>query len=158
MATETQAVQPPIASPIEPAAGTTYQVASQWQLMWWKFTRHRLAVVAGCVVLAIYAVSLFAEILAPTDPNATTARYTYAPPQAISLLHRSETGELRLLPHVNGFKVQTDPRSFRRSYTTDPATIIRIGLFVKGAPYKMWGLIPWDRHLIGPLNPRDPFY
>ena len=33
-----------------------------------------------------------------------------------------------------------------------------IGFFVKGAPYKMWGLFPMDRHLIGPLKPTDPMY
>jgi len=32
-----------------------YYMASQWRIMWWKFRRHRLAVIAGAVLLVMYA-------------------------------------------------------------------------------------------------------
>ena len=28
-----------------------FYMASQWQLMWWKFARHRLALISGAVLL-----------------------------------------------------------------------------------------------------------
>ncbi|PYO52546.1 MAG: peptide ABC transporter permease, partial [Candidatus Rokuibacteriota bacterium] len=31
-------------------------VASQWQLMWWRFRKHRLAVASGIVVLGFYGI------------------------------------------------------------------------------------------------------
>jgi peptide/nickel transport system permease protein len=54
--------------------------------------------------------------------------------------------------------MQLDQNSLRRTFAPDPNTIIPVGLFVKGAPYLLWGVIPWDRHLIGPVKKSDPFY
>ena len=44
-------------------------VASQWQLMWWRFTSHKVAMVSGIIVILIYTVALFAEFLAPYSPD-----------------------------------------------------------------------------------------
>ena len=43
----------------------SYFVASQWRMMWWKFRRHRLAVVAGPALALIYLLALFADFVAP---------------------------------------------------------------------------------------------
>jgi peptide/nickel transport system permease protein len=129
------------------------EVAGQWRLMWWKFTRHRAAVVAGVIVLFIYFVGLFCEFLAPQDPNANNARYKFVPPQVIQLFDNGQFS-----PHVFGFTSKVDEVSYRRSYVADETHAIPIGFFVKGDTYKMWGLFTWDRHLIGPLQPRQPFY
>ena len=40
-------------------------MASQWQLMWWKLKRHRLAIIFGVVLLAMYGSTLISEVLAP---------------------------------------------------------------------------------------------
>ena len=42
-----------------------YYMASQWRIMWWKFRRHRLAVIAGAVLLVMYFSILISEFLAP---------------------------------------------------------------------------------------------
>jgi peptide/nickel transport system permease protein len=131
------------------------EVAGQWQLMWWKFTRHKVAVLAGIVILLLYFVGAFAEVLAPSDPNKNSAAYKYLPPQTI---HLFAEGSWTFAPHVNGFSFETDPRSFKRTYVEDPKKPVPIGFFVQGTPYKMWGLFKWDRHLIGPLKKSDPFY
>jgi peptide/nickel transport system permease protein len=130
-----------------------YQRAGQWRLAWWKFKRHRLAVAGGVVVLFVYFVAAFAEFLAPQSPGAYTARYTYAPPQRLHLW--DETG---FNLHVNGYKVAVNKQSFAREFVVDPQQKIPVGLFVRGAPYQLWGLIPSDIHLIGPLDPRQPMY
>jgi peptide/nickel transport system permease protein len=137
------------------ARGNAVDVAGQWRLMWWKFTRHKVAVAAGIIILLLYVVAAFAEFLAPLDPNKNSAAFKYVPPQAI---HLFKEGTLDFAPHVNGFKFQTDPRSFRRTYTEDPAKVVPIGLFVHGDKYRFWGLFPTDIHLIGPLKKTDPFY
>lgn len=134
---------------------SAYDVASQWQLMWWKFTRHHVAVVAGIIILFLYFIALFCEILAPADPNKNSAAYKYMPPQSIHLFAHDGWS---FSPHVHGFSSKVDPRSFRRTYEEDPKKIVPIGFFVRGDRYSIWGLFSWDRHLIGPVNPRDPFF
>ena len=45
----------------EDAERVKVEVASQWQLMWWKFRRHRMAMLGGIVVLMYYLVAPFAR-------------------------------------------------------------------------------------------------
>jgi peptide/nickel transport system permease protein len=127
--------------------------AGAWTLAWWKFRRHKLAVTGGIVVLLIYLVAAFAEFLAPQGPGDYSARYTYAPPQRLHVTFEGGPGL-----HVNGYKVSVNPESFAREFVIDPESRIPVGFFVKGTPYRMWGLIPWDRHLIGPIEPGQPMF
>ena len=131
-------------------------VASQWQLMWWRFSAHRVALFSGIVVILIYMVALFAEFLAPTTPDMVDARLLYAPPQALYLFDSSQGG--RFFPHVYGFKSVIDPAAGRRTFSVDLSQKIPVGLFVKGDEYKLFGLIPGDVHLIGPVDPEQSMY
>src|SRR5262249_60107241 len=131
--------------------GAKFDRAGQWQLAWWKFRRHKLAVIGGLVVLLVYLVAIFAEFLAPYDPGAYSARYTYAPPQQLHFWDDSGFGLF-----VHGYKMQVNKESFAREFVIDPEAKIPVGLFVKGSPYQLWGLIPAEIHLIGPLNPKQP--
>ena len=54
--------------------------ASQWQIMWWKFRRHRIAVAAAIVLAAFYASILVSELLAPYNLHTRDTRHIYAPP------------------------------------------------------------------------------
>ncbi|MBN9335551.1 ABC transporter permease [Devosia sp.] len=131
--------------------------ASQWALIWHKFSRHRLAMVALVVVVLIYLVAAFAEFLAPYDPGKFDPRYTFAPPQQIHLFLTDEDGT-RFAPHVLGYKSQVDPKSFRRLFQPDPDKVIPIGFFVEGQPYKFWGIWEANRHFLGPTDKADPFF
>lgn len=131
--------------------------ASQWALIWHKFSRHRLAMVALVVVVLIYLVAAFAEFLAPYDPGKFDPRYTFAPPQQIHLFLTDENGT-RFAPHVLGYKSQVDAKSFRRLFQPDPEKVIPIGFFVEGQPYKFWGLWEANRHFLGPIDKADPFF
>jgi peptide/nickel transport system permease protein len=129
------------------------EVASQWQLMWWKFRKHKLAMFGGAVVLLFYLVALFCEFFAPTLTTWYSRDYVNAPPQRVRLFLDG-----RWLPHVNGYTFTRDPRSFKKTWSIDESVVIPVGLFVRGQPYKMWGFIPGDVHLVGPQNSEDPFY
>jgi peptide/nickel transport system permease protein len=133
------------------------ELAGQWRLMWWKFRKHKLALIGGIVTLVIYFVALFAEFLAPFPTGAYRATHTYAPPQPVHLVERTEDG-LRFRPHVNGYRMEIDAIALRRTFVVDPSVTYPIGLLTKGQPYKLWGLIPMNRHLIGPVNEGDPMY
>ncbi|WP_421726044.1 ABC transporter permease [Bauldia sp.] len=132
-------------------------VAGQWTLMWRRFRRHRLGMIGGVITVLIYLVALFVEFLAPYTPEDYSPSHTYAPPQAIHWFLRTDEG-LTFRPHVIGTKSEIDYNSGRRTFVEDPEDIIPIGLFVRGAEYRLFGLIPADRHLFGPVNHGDRVY
>jgi peptide/nickel transport system permease protein len=128
--------------------------AAPWRLIVRAFFRHRLAVV-GLVVLAfIYFVALFAEFLSPSDPTAFNADYAYAPPQAVHLGEREGGWGL----YVHAYDIKVDPDTYEFQHVTNADVKIPLGFFVKGFEYHMFGLIPWDRHLFGPINSGEPVY
>jgi len=133
-------------------------VAGPWRLIWHKFARNRLAVASGLVILFLYLVALFAEFLAPTLPSTANTRLANAPPQQIRLFVTDADGARRFLPHVTGYTMTVDQASLRRTYVVDPEKVVPIGFFVKGAPYTMWGLIPMERRLVGPLAATDTMF
>lgn len=120
--------------------------ASQWLLMWWKFRKHRVAVVAGVVVLALYMMAIFCEFLAPGTPNARNISMLNAPPQR---LHFKGPDGWHIRPFVYGLKSARDPQSLRIHYAEDTNAIHPIRLFVRGEPYRFWGLFPTNVHLLG---------
>jgi peptide/nickel transport system permease protein len=119
-------------------------VATQWQLMWWRFRRHRLALLGTVVVGLAYAVVVLAEFLAYASPTASEAQRALLPPQSIHWVH-----EGRLAPHVYGLTGRRDPATFRRVYTPDPDKKIWLRFFAPGFDYHLLGLIPTNRHLLG---------
>jgi peptide/nickel transport system permease protein len=128
-------------------------VASQWQLMWWKFKRHKMAMVGGVVVIAYYLVALFANFFAPVHFQTYRAEYVYAPPQRIRLFLDG-----KFTPYVLGYTFERDPVSFKKTWAIDESVVIPVGFLQHGEAYKLWGIIPGDLHLIGPKNADDPFY
>jgi peptide/nickel transport system permease protein len=144
---------PPLAEPVGPAgtpAGTAaaeerISVASQWQLMWWRFRKHRLALAGGAVVALFYLAVLGADFLAYADPNASEAQRGYISPQPVHVLR---DGRL-VAPYVYGLTGKRDQTTFQRVYTVDPSRVIPLTLFARGYPYKLLGLLSTDRHLLG---------
>ena len=153
-------VLPPTAAVAEPRV----VVASQWQLMWWKFRKHRVAMLSLGIIGAMYFVSLFAGFFAPQATASYHRSYTQAPPQVIQWLDNGT-----LAPFVYGYKQVTDPKTYKRTYTIDEETKIRLGFFVKGDSYLV-GLhgipipgisslsVTWDVHFFGALEAGEPFY
>ena len=124
-------------------------VAGQWRLFWLKFKKHKIALVSLFVILFMYFVAAFADFIAPFDPNANNARYTYAPPQGISLFIDGS-----FAPHVNGLKMTLNTESMRREFAEDPAKQLRVGLFVPAKPYHLLGFIPMQTKLFGLVEPK----
>jgi len=119
-------------------------VASQWQLMWWRFRKHKLAVASGVVVLGFYLVVLGADFLAYADPDVSEAQRSLMPPQRVYWFDGWQFG-----PYVHGFKGARDPQTFKRVYVADPSVKVPIRFFAEGFEYRFLGLIPATRHLIG---------
>lgn len=126
------------------AAEERISVATQWQLMWWRFRKHRLAMIAGVLIVCYYLVVIFADFLAYANPDASEAQRSLLSPQGI---HFFDEG--RFYPHVYALKGMRDPITFKRVYTPDPNEKIPVTFFARGFEYKLFGLIPTDLHLIG---------
>jgi peptide/nickel transport system permease protein len=131
-------------APGVPEAGERFYVASQWQLMWWRFRRHHLAVVAGIVIVLYYLVAIGAAFLATTDPELSDARRSLMPPQRLYWFD-----DWRLRPHVYAVEGKRDLKTFKRVYQTNPAKKIPVQFFARGFEYKFLGFIPTNVHLLG---------
>ena len=157
--TDVKTLSPEVVSPraAEAEIESSVSVASQWQLMWWKFRKHRMAMAGGTVTLIIYAIAIFVEFLSPSSPGVIRADYTWAPPQKLHFLRQTEDG-MRWDPYVNGYKVEIDQEALKRTFVIDEEQIVDAGFFVKGEPYKMWGLWEMDLHLVGSTDQDLPIY
>ena len=127
---------------------STDAVYGHWRLFWLRFRRHRLAMASLVVVTLLYVVAALAPLVAPFDPNATSATHTYAPPQDVDLFH-----EGRFAPHVDGLTMTLNRDSMRREFTIAPDDPVFIGLLVPSEPYTLLGFIPMNLKLFGPLDP-----
>jgi peptide/nickel transport system permease protein len=119
-------------------------VAGQWQLMWRRFLKHRLAIIGGITIACFYLVVLAPEFFAYADPNTGGADRSLVGPQPI---HFFDNG--RFWPHVNRLIRKRDPQTFELVYTPDPTQKVPVIFFGEGYSYKLWGLIPMNRHLVG---------
>jgi peptide/nickel transport system permease protein len=119
-------------------------VASQWQLMWWRFKKHHLAMVGLTVLALFYLVALFPEFFATTSYKGSEAKRSLIPPQPIRWF---DDGKFR--PHVYAVAGHRDPMTFKMVWESDPNTKIPIRFFAEGFEYKLLEFIPVNRHLIG---------
>ena len=120
-------------------------VATQLQLTWWRFRKHKLAVVSLIIVVLFYLVAVFADFLAYAAPEASDARRGYIPPQSIHWF--DSDGSLR--PYVHGLLGVRDPRTFKLVYRVDETRKVYLQFFAEGYPYHLFGLFPTNRHLLG---------
>src|SRR5215217_1433264 len=128
-------------------------VASQWKLVWWRFRKHRLAVVGTVIVLIIYMIALFAEFFAPFTPGAFDADYTYAPPQRLHFFDDDGFGL-----YVYGYRSNLNEETLVRTFVVDENNKIPVRLFARGNEYRLWGLFESDLHLLGPVEKSAPMY
>jgi len=121
-------------------------VASQWQLMWWKFRRHKMALIGGVILIVLYLIAAFCEFVAPYNPEDYFIRYKMAPPSPVRIFDIEGTLHAPFVYQRNRTK---DPETLRDIYTEDPSIRHPIHFFVKGSPYKFWGIWETDVHLFG---------
>ncbi len=125
-----------------------YYLASQWKMMWWRFKKHKLAVVAGVVLLLSYSTIFLTEILAPYNLHSRNSDFIYAPPQSLHLFHKGEF----VGPFVYGLKYHLNMDTLKREYTDDTSKVEKIRFFCSGDTYRFWGLVDSDFHLLCPAK------
>jgi peptide/nickel transport system permease protein len=121
-----------------------YYMASQWRMMWWRFKRHRLAVVSGIILIAMYASILISEVLAPYGLQSRHTDHIYSPPQTLHLFHEGKF----IGPFVYGQNYRLNMENLRREYTDNRDVVNRVRFFCSdGDEYEFWGLFQARFHL-----------
>lgn len=138
----------------EISAEEEFYVASQWQLMWRKFKKHKLAIDACIVLVILYLIAIFAGFFAPYDMLKRTL-YRDCPPQRIHFF--DEEGRFHLLPFVYKMERELDPVTWRPSFTEDKTKKYPIYFLIHGSKYKLWKLFETDIHLFGTKESEGPF-
>jgi len=121
-----------------------YYMAGQWKLMWWRFRRHRPAVVSAIFLGLIYFSTVISELIAPYDLHTRHSAYIFAPPQQVHFMHEGKF----LGPFVYALKTTRDMETLQRVYTPDAAKPQPLRFFCLGDAYEFWGLIEGRFHFV----------
>jgi len=127
-------------------AGEKVYVAPPWKLMWWRFRKHKMAMVSSAVLIVFYFVAIFCEFVAPYDPDGALIQFKQAPPTEIHL--RDTEGQFHF-PFVYQHKRAMDPETLAITFTEDTSIRYPIRLFAQGFEYKLLGRWKTDIHLYG---------
>lgn len=130
-----------LAFPTERAA----PVDSPLSLMWYKFRAHKLAVASIWVIAALYLTAIFANWIAPFDPESRTG-LPFSPPSWPTVV---VDGEFVWPPVAFGVSQQLDRKTFKRVYAIDTTKRYPLQLFVEGDRHSWFGLFPSTMHLLG---------
>jgi len=117
---------------------------SPWRLFWVQFRKSPIAVLGGGVLLVLYALALFAPFVAPYPEGELDRERYFHPPMRIHWVDAQ--GRFHPWPFVRPTAL-TDARRF--AYAEDRTRVLPIRLFVSGAPFRLFGLVPSRIHLFG---------
>lgn len=126
-------------------AEETYYLAGQWTLMARKLRKHKLARFSMGVLLFLYLTAFFGNFLAPSDLVAYNAQTKNAPPTKVHFFHDGSF----IGPFVYGLESERNMETFEVEFTENTEEIYKVKFFTKGPAYKLFGLIPAERHLFG---------
>ena len=132
-----------------------FDVAPNWKLVWWRFKKHRLALVSVFVLLGIILIALFPDFFSIQDPNKSSARKSFMPPQGISFFH---DGSFQV--HVKPLKGKRNKTTLKMEWGVDEKRILPLRFFTSGYEYEVFGLFKTDLHLFGIEKPsaRNSFH
>jgi peptide/nickel transport system permease protein len=131
--------------PAEHAEEQSLYTANSWQLMWWRFRQHKLALVSLYFLAFAYLIAIFAEIVAPYDPHSIERMQTFVPPQAVHIFHEGRF----VWPFVYELERTRDKDTARVTYVENRDKQYTLQWFMRGEDYKFWGVWKNDLHLFG---------
>lgn len=124
----------------------SYYIASQGQLIWRKFKKHKLALIGAMILSVLYVLAIFCEFFAPQDAQRRDASFAYCPPQMIRFF---AADGFHLRPFVYGLDRVVNPETWATIYVKNHDVVHPIYFFMQGDSYRMWGMFKGDVHLFG---------
>lgn len=137
----------PIETPLagfEQAEAEDIYVAPNWKLVWWRFKKHRLALISAFFLGIVIFITLFPEFLSTQRPDEATASQAFIPPQRLRFF-----GEQGFGFYVYGVEGKRNPTTLRMEWVIDETREIPVELFSRDFEYKLLGLFPTNLHLLG---------
>lgn len=128
------------------SSGESVYVAPPWKLMWWRFKKHKMAMVSAAILILAYFTAAFCEFVAPYDPDMPFIQYKFSPPTKIHI--RDAEGRFHA-PFIYQTTRGIDPVTAQPTYVEDTTIRYPIQFFVNGFEYKLLGLFPAKLHLFG---------
>jgi peptide/nickel transport system permease protein len=128
------------------SGGESVYVAPPWKLMWWRFRKHKMAMISSVILIAFYFTAVFAEFVGPYDPDKPFIQFKFSPPTAIHF--RDAEGQFHA-PFIYQATRALDPVTLQTTYVDDTQIRYPIQLFVQGFDYKLLGFIETNIHLFG---------
>lgn len=125
-----------------------FYLASQWTMMWFKFRRHRLAVISAVFLLVNYFTIIISEFIAPYGLEFRARDHLHSPPQAIHFFHQGTF----LGPFVYPLEGKPNLETFQWEFTEDSEKPEQIRFFCSGEPYKFWGVWKMNFHFACPAE------
>lgn len=125
-----------------------YYLASQWQLMWLKLKRHKIAMISAAILLFSYVTCIFTEFISPYNMNTRNTQRIFAPPQSVHWFHEGEFKG----PFVYGFKFEMNMTNLKREYKVDRGSVYPLRFLCSGDPYMFWDLFESTFHLVCPAK------
>jgi len=119
------------------SGGENVFVAPPWKLMWWRFRKHKMAMISAVVLIGFYFTALFCEFVGPYDPDKAMIQFKQSPPTTIHL--RDAEGNFHR-PFVYQSTRALNPETMAITYKEDTSIMYPIELFVQGEPYDLWGV------------------
>ena len=126
-----------------------FYLASQMRLMWWKLRRHRVAVVSGAILLALYVIDPVLRVPGALRPR--HAQHRSSSTRRRSAVHIFHDGRF-VGPFVYGYDYRLDMTDLKRVYTPNPTSAEPIALLLPRRQLQFWGLVPGDFHLVCPAE------
>ena len=139
-------------------ASARLAVASQWQLVWWAFRRHRLAMAGLVITAAMYIIAIVPGFFAVNDPSQQNARAAFHPPQTLHLIDSSEDGSWSVRPYIYPYVLKRDPKTLAAVYAQDQTRKVYLQMFGQGYEYSVLGLFNSTTHLFASENARQPLF
>lgn len=136
---------------VEREARRDARVASQRQLIWRRFRRHKLAVASLVVLATMYLLAAFSPFVGPYGPRERFDDYLSMPPHRLHFF--DEEGTFHLRPFVYGVSSELDLDTFQREYEVDTSQQYPIQFLHAGSDYELFGLVETNIHLFGVEEP-----
>ena len=133
-------------------------VASQWQLVWWAFKRHQLAMAGLIVTAALYVIAVVPGFFAVNDPAQQNVRTAFHPPQALHLIDTSSDGSWALRPYIHPYVLKRDPKTLASLYQEDRERKVYLQVLGEGYEYSVLGLFNSRIHLFASQEARQPLF
>ena len=107
------------------------------------------------MLLGIILIALFPDFFSIQDPNKSSARKSFMPPQGISFFH---DGSFQV--HVKPLKGKRNKTTLKMEWGVDEKRILPLHFFTSGYEYEVFGLFKTDLHLFGIEKPsaRNSFH